>query len=221
MTDVPMLRPGTRGAPALHLPLHDHGRGPARGGGARSRQDRRGLRRRPADVRRPDGQSRARGQCDGERSRPEEGPDRRDHLEELHRIPRDHLRPAARGRRGSHREFQADRPEAAAICDDAGAEVLFVDETWAPSSTSADFATVKRIIALGDDYEAWLATGAAPAILPMVDEWDAWTIPYTSGTTGKPKGVTFPTAPASSTSRAWASSTAATARTVASWRSRR
>jgi long-chain acyl-CoA synthetase len=79
--------------------------------------------------------------------------------------------------------------EAAAICDDAGAEVLFVDETWAPKVDLRDFATVKRIIALGGDYEAWLDLGAAPAILPMVDEWDAWTIPYTSGTTGKPKGV--------------------------------
>ena len=55
--------------------------------------------------------------------------------------------------------------EAAAICDDAGARVLFVDETWAPRLTLSDFATVKRIIALGADYEAWLATGETPAIL--------------------------------------------------------
>ena len=79
--------------------------------------------------------------------------------------------------------------EIEAICDDAEAKVVFCDESTAAMARAAKFKTVKRIIAFGPEYEAWLATGDAPAKLPLVDEWDVWTIPYTSGTTGKPKGV--------------------------------
>ena len=46
-----------------------------------------------------------------------------------------------------------------------------------------------RLVIFGPDYEAFLADAPAPTTLPQIDEWDAWTIPYTSGTTGKPKGV--------------------------------
>ena len=46
-----------------------------------------------------------------------------------------------------------------------------------------------RIVSFGNDYETLLATAERPATLPRVEEWDAWTIPYTSGTTGQPKGV--------------------------------
>ena len=45
------------------------------------------------------------------------------------------------------------------------------------------------MIEIGPDYEALLAGAQTPDILPRIDESDAWTIPYTSGTTGKPKGV--------------------------------
>jgi acyl-CoA synthetase (AMP-forming)/AMP-acid ligase II len=79
--------------------------------------------------------------------------------------------------------------ELEAACDDAQCRVLFVDPASAPAARAARFQTVKRIIEFGPDYEAWLALGAAPAIPPRVEEWDVWTIPYTSGTTGKPKGV--------------------------------
>ena len=81
--------------------------------------------------------------------------------------------------------------EAVAICDDSRAEVLFADAAWAERLAGETFATVIRIITFGPEFEAWLELGATPAPLPLIDEWDAWTIPYTSGTTGKPKGVTL------------------------------
>ncbi|MDX2145838.1 MAG: class I adenylate-forming enzyme family protein [Rhodospirillaceae bacterium] len=79
--------------------------------------------------------------------------------------------------------------EIVAICDDAQAKVVFCDNAVAESLRRSTFKTVQRIIEIGDEYEAWLRKGAAPAARPLVDEWDVWTIPYTSGTTGKPKGV--------------------------------
>ena len=46
-----------------------------------------------------------------------------------------------------------------------------------------------KVIEFGPEYETLLADAPTPAAHPLIDEWDAWTIPYTSGTTGKPKGV--------------------------------
>jgi long-chain acyl-CoA synthetase len=79
--------------------------------------------------------------------------------------------------------------ELAANCDDAEARVIFTDAATAPLVRATKFRTVERIIEFGADYEAWLQLGRTPVALPVVDEWDVWTIPYTSGTTGQPKGV--------------------------------
>ncbi len=79
--------------------------------------------------------------------------------------------------------------EITAICDDAEAQVVFCDSSNAGAVRGCKFKTVTRIIEIGPEYEAWLELGQAPAERPVVDEWDVWTIPYTSGTTGKPKGV--------------------------------
>ncbi|QGN55890.1 class I adenylate-forming enzyme family protein [Novosphingobium sp. Gsoil 351] len=76
-------------------------------------------------------------------------------------------------------------PEMAATLEDCGATLVFAD------AQSAAFArtTGRQVIVFGEEYEVLLANAAAPPNLPQIDEWDAWTIPYTSGTTGKPKGV--------------------------------
>ncbi|MDX2221720.1 MAG: class I adenylate-forming enzyme family protein [Rhodospirillaceae bacterium] len=79
--------------------------------------------------------------------------------------------------------------EIVAICDDAQAKVAFADRDLAPRLREARFATVRRIIELGPDYEAWLATGDSPVVRPAPDELRTWVIYYTSGTTGRPKGV--------------------------------
>ncbi len=78
--------------------------------------------------------------------------------------------------------------EIAATVADAGAQLAFVD---AGSMAAARAATMPgvRLIEIGAEYEALIADPGVPAALPDIAEWDAWTIPYTSGTTGKPKGV--------------------------------
>ena len=48
---------------------------------------------------------------------------------------------------------------------------------------------IGTIIEIGDEYEDWLAKQTPIDKPPVVDEWSTFTIPYTSGTTGKPKGV--------------------------------
>ena len=78
--------------------------------------------------------------------------------------------------------------EIVAICDDAQAEVLFADPDLATVLRGLRFKAPTRIIEIGAEYESLLA-GALPQPRPLVEEWATWTIPYTSGTTGQPKGV--------------------------------
>ncbi|UVO50719.1 AMP-binding protein [Sphingomonas sp. SUN019] len=78
--------------------------------------------------------------------------------------------------------------EVAQALEDCGARIVFTDpdsralveQSGVPGLT---------LITFGPEYEALLAHAPTPATRPQIDEWDAWTIPYTSGTTGKPKGV--------------------------------
>ncbi len=83
-------------------------------------------------------------------------------------------------------------PEIVAIADDARARVLFVDAATAAAIEGHRFATVEQILTVGDGYETWRDAHEALEELPVVEEWDTFTIPYTSGTTGKPKGVLVP-----------------------------
>lgn len=79
--------------------------------------------------------------------------------------------------------------EITAICDDAHARVLFVDAANAELAYGCDFATVERIIEIGAPYENWIAAANPNRAISHVPEWLPFTIPYTSGTTGRPKGV--------------------------------
>ena len=75
------------------------------------------------------------------------------------------------------------------ICNDAEAKVLFVDDNTIDEVADISFNTVDRIIHIGREYELLIKNAITPDYFPKVNEWDTWTIPYTSGTTGKPKGV--------------------------------
>lgn len=46
-----------------------------------------------------------------------------------------------------------------------------------------------KVLSLGAPYEAVLAAAADSATLPFIDETEAFALAYTSGTTGRPKGV--------------------------------
>jgi long-chain acyl-CoA synthetase len=78
------------------------------------------------------------------------------------------------------------------ICDDCGARVLFVERALHDAVRAISFESVERIIVIGGDYESWLGNGRDSDPNVTIDEWQAFSIPYTSGTTGKPKGVTLP-----------------------------
>ena len=79
--------------------------------------------------------------------------------------------------------------EVADICDDAEARVLFADSRRAELARDTAFESVEQVFVIGEDLERRLAHARACEGLAPVHEWDTFTIPYTSGTTGKPKGV--------------------------------
>ncbi len=78
------------------------------------------------------------------------------------------------------------------ILNDCGARVAFATPETAPLLHAADCPALERIIVIGPDYEALLMQARAGIALPRVEEWDAFCMPYTSGTTGKPRGVVLP-----------------------------
>jgi acyl-CoA synthetase (AMP-forming)/AMP-acid ligase II len=78
------------------------------------------------------------------------------------------------------------------ILGDCGARAVFTTPALEPLVRAADAPAIEHIVLIGEPYEALLARASATPELPRVEEWDAFAMPYTSGTTGKPRGVTLP-----------------------------
>lgn len=71
------------------------------------------------------------------------------------------------------------------VCDDARARVLFVAPELEEAARAAAPASVERFIVLGDAYEALLARSSAARCTVSVSETDVFSVPYTSGATGR------------------------------------
>src|SRR5688572_19001521 len=75
------------------------------------------------------------------------------------------------------------------VCEDSRARVLFVAPELEEAARAAAPASVERFIVLGPEYEALLASAGTTRCPVVVSETDVFSVPYTSGATGRAKGV--------------------------------
>jgi long-chain acyl-CoA synthetase len=72
---------------------------------------------------------------------------------------------------------------------DCGARLLVVHPSLAAVASAARVPSLERTLVLGAEYEAWLAAATPSLPLESIAETDPFTLVYSSGTTGKPKGI--------------------------------
>ena len=78
------------------------------------------------------------------------------------------------------------------ICRDAEVKTLFVHESAVAALDGLDLPEVGRVTLGTPEYEALLADAVPEPPAARIEEWETFCIFYTSGTTGKPKGVLVP-----------------------------
>jgi len=93
--------------------------------------------------------------------------------------------------------FRLDPETVRYIADDCGARALIAHEEWVPmfNEMKNDLPSIEHYLVVGDECEGWIGydrlleahTDDPPerTVLPS----DPWIQPYTSGTTGRPKGI--------------------------------
>ncbi|OIN79962.1 long-chain-fatty-acid--CoA ligase [Mycobacterium malmoense] len=77
------------------------------------------------------------------------------------------------------------------VLGDSGARVLFVGAELRPVAAAAAgrVPTLERVVVVGDEYESLLAAASPAETDAQVDDSETALVIYSSGTTGRPKGV--------------------------------
>ena len=82
--------------------------------------------------------------------------------------------------------------EIVSICEDAQARLIFVDQKVSTVLEGIHIDGTQRKINIENELSNLIDQSSQMSGLPAIDEKETFTIPYTSGTTGKPKGVLVP-----------------------------
>lgn len=83
--------------------------------------------------------------------------------------------------------------ELSQICDDAQVQILVAHVSNEEVVRAATLDSVTTLVIVGKDYDGWLQRcKVRSGAISGINEWDAFGLHYTSGTTGKPKGAVVP-----------------------------